>query len=147
MTHTPTDADRANIRRLIAAVDEIPTAYRDESPLPAYGDTPPVPQPDKRIVPAWAAGIAVASIGVGAGTTGIGCAAWLVLKGLAAVTLNSVLMVTLPLAAAAMLVTAIGAAISRARTAVTKNIYKGTVHQKHIHSSNRGVWAKNTNQQ
>jgi hypothetical protein len=140
-----TDEEAAAAARRIIA--DFATSYRDDSPLPAYGDTPPVLQPDKRVVPAWAAGIAVASIGVGAGTTGIGCAAWLVLKGLAAVTLDSVLMVTLPIAALAMLVTAIGAAVSRARSAVTTHVYKGTVHQKNIHSHTRGVWVKNTNQQ
>ncbi|MGW5429972.1 hypothetical protein ACWET9_22580 [Streptomyces sp. NPDC004059] len=145
----PPNIDR-NAEQLAAAVDAIyhgPTSYRDDTTPPKYGDAPPVLQPDKRIVPAWAAGIAVASIGVGAGTTGIGCAAWLVLKGLAAVTLNGVLMVTLPFAAASMLVTAIGAAIGRARSTVTTNIYKGPVHQKHTHSHARGVWVKNINQQ
>jgi hypothetical protein len=129
----------AEARRIIG---DFATSYRDDTPLPAYGDAPPVLQPDRRIVPAWAAGIAVASIGVGAGTTGIGCAAWLILKGLAAVTLNSVLMVTLPIAALAMLATAIGTAISRARAANTTHIYKGTVHQKNVHSRTTGVWAK-----
>lgn len=140
------EAATKEAHRLIAEAYQ-PTSFRDDTPLPRYGNAPPILQPDHRIVPAWAAGIAVASIGVGAGTTGIGCAAWLILKGLAAVTLNSVLIVTLPIAAAAMLVTAIGAAISRARSASTTNIYKGTVHQKNIHSRTRGVWAKNTNQQ
>jgi hypothetical protein len=144
MTTTPTERHQAE--QLIAAVDAVyhgPTSYRDETEPPKYGDAPPVLQPDKRIVPAWAAGIAVASIGVGAGVTGLGCGAWLVLKGLASVTLNSVLMVTLPIAAAAMLVTAIGVAISRVRSAVTTNIYKGPVHQKNIHSRR----AKTINQQ
>lgn len=138
--------------QLVAAVEEAmrtPTAYRDDSlpDEPTIGPTPPVPQPDSRIVPAWAAGIAVASIGVGAGITGIGCGAWLVLKGLASVTLNGVLMVTLPIAALAMLATAIGAAISRARSAITTHIYKGTVHQKTVHSKNTGLWAKTKNTQ
>lgn len=156
----PTDDDRDTIRRLFAAVDEIaaekPTAIRIDDPnIPSWedgariGDTPPVPQPDSRIVPAWAAGIAVASIGAGAGVTGIGCGAWLALRGLAAVTLNSVLMVTLPIAAAAVLVTAIGAAISRARSAVTTNIYKGTVYQdrREVHSKTIGAIARTTNRQ
>ncbi|MFL4947501.1 hypothetical protein ACJ6WE_09025 [Streptomyces sp. MMS24-I31] len=136
--------------QLIADVEAIyhgPTSFRDDTEPPKYGPTPPVLQPDSRIVPSWAAGIAVASIGVGAGITGIGCGAWLVLKGLASVTLNSVLMVTLPIAALAMLATAIGAAINRARPAITTNIYKGTVHQKTVHSKNTGLWAKTNNQQ
>jgi hypothetical protein len=128
-------------------VRHFPTSFRDDSPVPAFGDTPPVKQEDHRIVPAWAAGIAVASIGVGAGVTGIGCGAWLVLQGLASVTLNSVLMVTLPFAGLAMAATAIGGAISRARSAVTKNIYEGPVTQKteiNNHSTTRGVFFART---
>ncbi|MET8479282.1 hypothetical protein ABZV68_19110 [Streptomyces clavifer] len=111
-------------------VRHFPTSFRDDTELPAYGTTPPVHQDDRRIVPAWAAGIAVASIGVGAGVTGIGCGAWLVLQGLASVTLTGVLMVTLPFAGLAMAATAIGGAISRARSAVTKNVYEGPVTHK-----------------
>jgi hypothetical protein len=128
-------------------VRQFPTSFRDDSPLPAYGTTPPVPQDDRRIVPAWAAGIAVASIGVGAGVTGIGCGAWLILQGLASVTLTGVLMVTLPFAGAAMLATAIGGAISRARSAVTKNIYEGPVtHHTEItnNSTTRGMFFART---
>ncbi|WP_406188155.1 hypothetical protein [Streptomyces anulatus] len=95
-------------------VRHFPTSFRDDTELPAYGTTPPVHQDDRRIVPAWAAGIAVASIGIGAGVTGIGCGAWLVLQGLASVSLAGVLMVTLPFAGLAMAATAIGGAISRA---------------------------------
>ncbi|MFK4070514.1 hypothetical protein [Streptomyces sp. NPDC029674] len=118
-----------NFRPQVPLVRHIPTSFRDDSPLPAYGDTPPVPQDDKRIVPGWAAGIAVASIGVGAGITGVGCGAWLVLQGLASVTLYGVLMVTLPFAGVAMAVTAVGGAISKARRAVTKTVYEGPVVQ------------------
>ncbi|MGW6463677.1 hypothetical protein [Streptomyces rubiginosohelvolus] len=128
-------------------VRHFPTSFRDDTKLPAYGDTPPVHQDDRRIVPAWAAGIAVASIGVGAGVTGIGCGAWLVLQGLASVTLTGVLMVTLPFAGLAMAATAIGGAISRARSAVTKNIYEGPVTQKteiNNNSTTRGMFFART---
>ncbi|CUW33313.1 hypothetical protein [Streptomyces reticuli] len=128
-------------------VRHFPTSFRDHSPVPAYGDAPPVCQDDRRIVPAWAAGIAVASLGVGAGVTGIGCGAWLVLQGLASVTLTGVLMVTLPFAGLAMAAAAIGGAISRARSAVTKNIYEGPVtHTTEInnHSTTRGMFFART---
>ncbi len=153
------DSRAADAHAFLAAVEEAlatPTSVRIEDPSvpswqdgPRIGDSPPVPQPDRRIVPAWAAGIAVASIGVGAGVTGIGCGAWLVLQGLASVTLNGVLMVTLPFAGLAMAATAIGGAINRARSAVTKNIYEGPVHQEQriVKSKNIGVWAKTTNPQ
>jgi hypothetical protein len=149
----PESEAAAEARRLIddwasQPVRHHPTTIRDDSPVPAFGTTPPVPQDDRRIVPAWAAGIAVASIGVGAGVTGIGCGAWLVLQGLASVTLTGVLTVTLPFAGAAMLATAIGGAINRARSAITKNTYQGPVtHHTEIHNTTttRGMVARTRN--
>ncbi|MFF8431110.1 hypothetical protein ACF07Y_39440 [Streptomyces sp. NPDC016566] len=137
----PESEAAAEARRLLAEwagkpVQHHPTSFRDETEPPAFGTTPPVKQDDQRTVPAWAAGIAVASIGVGAGITGIGCGAWLVLQGLASVTLNGALMVTLPFAGLAMAATAIGGAIGKARTAVTKNVYEGPVtHHTEIHNN------------
>ncbi|MCF3143691.1 hypothetical protein [Streptomyces platensis] len=139
-------------RRLIDAwmsnpIQHHPTSFRDDTDPPAFGATPPVKQDDRRIVPAWAAGIAVASIGVGAGITGIGCGAWLVLQGLSSVTLNGVLMVTLPFAGLAMAATAIGGAISKARAAVTKTVYQGPVtHHTEVHnnSTTRGAFFART---
>lgn len=140
---------------------QTPTSVRVEDPAipsfkdgPRIGDTPPVGQPDSRIVPAWALGIAVASIGVGAGVTGVGCAVWLACKGLSSVihslstvTLAGVLTVAIPFAGAAMLATAIGGAISKARqtATTTNNHYNGNVHQEETHTTIKGVWAKNTN--
>ncbi|WP_258177326.1 hypothetical protein [Streptomyces solincola] len=108
-------------------------------------------QPETRIVPAWAAGTAVASLGIGTGITGAGCGTWLVLHGLAAVTLTSVLMVTLPLAALAALAavaTAIGSALRQARSALThtENHNHGPVthhHQHHTTTQARGLFARN----
>ncbi|QNE85080.1 hypothetical protein F0345_28770 (plasmid) [Streptomyces rutgersensis] len=153
--HLPlTDREAAaEAERILAAAYQpshpAPTAthYRDDTPLPTHGPTPPVPQPDHRIVPAWAAGTAVASIGVGAGSVGLGCCAWLVLQGLASVTLYGVLMVTLPFAGAAMLTTAIGCAVSKARKADPTSVYKGPVTQKteiQVNSSTRGMFFART---
>ncbi|MFE4055565.1 hypothetical protein ACFXP3_04510, partial [Streptomyces sp. NPDC059096] len=100
------------------------------------------------IVRSWAAVNALASIGVGAGITGIGCGAWLVLQGLASVTLYGVLMVTLPFAGIAMLATAIGGAINKARSAVTKNVFAAPVVQNTQinHTSNqRGMFSRTSN--
>ncbi|MFC7968783.1 hypothetical protein [Streptomyces cinereoruber] len=122
-----------------------PTSYRDTTPVPAVGTAPPVPQPDSRIVPPWALGIAVASIGVGAGVTGLGCGAWLVLHGLASVTLAGVLMVTLPLAGIAAAATAIGSAVARVRRTSTRttNIYEGTVVQRtEVTATARGLLSR-----
>ncbi|MFF3891573.1 hypothetical protein [Streptomyces sp. NPDC001914] len=119
------------------------TSFRDTTPVPVIGTTPPVPQPDSRIVPAWAAGVAVASIGVGAGVTGLGCGAWLVLQALSSVTLLGVLAITAPFAGLAMLATAVGAAASRFRSASTTNVYQGTVIKRtDITSTARGIGAR-----
>ncbi|MEU5794282.1 hypothetical protein ABZ800_12255 [Streptomyces sp. NPDC047813] len=151
---TDTEAD-AEARRIIAdayrPLPETPTAYRDTTPLPAYGSALPVAQPDRRIVPAWAAGTAVAGIGVGATCVGVGCGIWLACQGFAAVTLASVLFVTLPIAALAAVVTSIGSAVRSVKTthAETHHHYTGPVYQdqRNVHTTTRGVWAKTTNEQ
>jgi hypothetical protein len=148
----PESEAAAEARRLLdewagKPVRHHPTSFRDDTETPAFGTAPPVKQEDHRIVPAWAAGFAGASLGVGAGVTGIGCGAWLVLQGLASVTLNGVLMVTLPFAGIAMVATAIGGVISKARAAVTKNVYEGPVtHHTEIHnnSTTRGAFFART---
>ncbi|MGG7569774.1 hypothetical protein [Streptomyces sirii] len=69
------------------------------------------------------------------------------LQGLASAMLNGVLMVTLPCAGLAMVATAIGGAISNARSAVTKTVYQGPVtHHTEIHnnSSTRGMFFART---
>ncbi|MFE4969979.1 hypothetical protein [Streptomyces sp. NPDC056660] len=150
-----TDAEAtAEGRRIIAdayqPAHEIPTAYRDTSPLPAYGTTPPVPQPDHRIVPAWAAGTAVAGIGVGATCVGIGCGIWLACQGFAAVTLTSVLFVTLPIAGVAGIVAAVGSALRALRNVHTEthHHYSGPVRQETntITAPAYGLIARNRNE-
>lgn len=161
MPAQPEPTDRAEIQKLANAVEEalageMRTSFHSDNPtIPSFedgtriGDTPPVPQPDSRIVPALALGIAVASIGVGAGVTGIGCGVWLACQGFAAVTLNSVLMVTLPFAGLAMVVTAIGGAINKARDVNTthNHHYNGPVRQKNQTTNSCSIWAKNINEQ
>lgn len=144
----------AEARRIIAAVEDIyrkppapiPTSFRDETPnLP--GTAAPVPQPDHRIVPPWAAGTAVAGIGVGAACVGVGCGVWLACQGFAAVSLASVLFVTLPIAAVAAVVAAVGSAIRGAKAANSTHHhhYSGPVHQKTTSSTTRGLVAKTRN--
>jgi hypothetical protein len=119
---------------------------------PQIGTAPPVPQPDSRIVPAWALGLAVGSIGVGAGSVGLGCAVWLACKGLSSVihslstvTLAGVLTVAVPFAGLAMVVTAIGGAISKARTVNVTNIRTGPTYEEHHTTNTRAVWNKTVN--
>jgi hypothetical protein len=150
-----TDAEAtAEARRIIAdayrPVPQIPTSYRDHTPVPAYGTTPPVPQPDHRIVPAWAAGTAAAGIGVGAACVGLGCGIWLACQGFAAVTLTSVLFVTLPIAAVAAVVAAIGSAVRsvKATRTETHHHYAGPVRQETntITAPAYGLIARNRNE-
>ncbi|WP_432027445.1 hypothetical protein [Streptomyces sp. 1222.5] len=138
--------------QLIAAVDAIyrgPTSYRDDTPAPAYGPTPPVPQPDKRIVPAWASGIAVASIGIGAGATGIGCAVWLAMKGLSMATLNGVLVIAAPFAGVAIVAITIGGLLRCLRGVHTEthHHYNAPVDQRTQQSKTTGLWARTNNEQ
>lgn len=162
---TPTDADRDRIRRLMAAVDEIgtqqPTTVRVDDPNipshkdgPRIGDTPPVAQPDSRIVPAWALGIAVGSIGVGAGSIGLGCAVWLACKGLSSVihslstvTLAGVLAVAVPFAGFAMAATAIGGVISKAKKAAVPDVQirNGPTYEENHIDNRRSLTSKTIN--
>jgi hypothetical protein len=114
---------------LEAAVDKAIETAREEgtSPQVLIGNTPHVSQPDSRIVPTWATGIAVASLGVGAGATGLGCAAWLLFQGLSMVSVPSLerfaWIVIAPFAGLAMVLTAGAAAISKARKATPREIH------------------------
>ncbi|MEU7383767.1 hypothetical protein AB0A91_28005 [Streptomyces sp. NPDC042207] len=145
------DQAAAEARRIIAdayrPAPEVPTSYRDTSPLPAYGSTPPVSQPDRRIVPAWAAGTAVAGIGVGAACVGVGCGVWLACQGFAAVSLASVLFVTLPIAAVAAVAAAIGSALRALKAVHTEHHhhYAGPVRQENTTTHTRGLIARTTN--
>lgn len=126
---------------------ELPS-HKDGSQI---GTATPVDQPDSRIVPQWALGLAVGSIGVGAGVTFIGCGVWLACKGLASVihslssvTLNGVLVVTLPIAGLAMAVTAIGGAVSKAKKAARPDVHVHNgpeYHQTRV-DQRRAVWQK-----
>lgn len=67
----------AQAQQIINAIEEVyapPTTYRDETPLPSVGPTPPVPQPGQAPMSQWAIdasgilrGVAVASLPVGTG--------------------------------------------------------------------------------
>lgn len=151
------EAAKNEAKRLIYAAYK-PTAIRvDDDDIPSYedgprvGTTPPVAQPDSRIVPPWALGIAVASIGVGAGVTGIGCAVWLACKGLSSVihslstvTLAGVLTVAIPVAGAAMLATTVGGAISKAKKAIVPDIHvhNGPEYHQTSVDQRRAIWQK-----
>ncbi|WP_157996952.1 hypothetical protein, partial [Streptomyces otsuchiensis] len=116
-------------------------------PTPTHGTAAPVPQPDRRLVPPVAAGIAVCSIAVGAGAVGIGCGAWLLLQGLSAITLAGVAAIAAPFVGIAVVATAIGTAVSKARagTTTTTHVYQGAVTQHtEIEARQRGMFSRTT---
>lgn len=118
------------------------TAYRDPTPVPAYGTAPPAHQPDRRVVPEWAAGVAVASIGAGCGAALIGAGIYAATAGLAQISLAGVLAVAIPFLGAGFVAIAIGTAIRAARAAapVTHHHYKGDVHQQTVQA--RSIWSR-----
>ncbi|GGN41278.1 hypothetical protein [Streptomyces fuscichromogenes] len=162
MTYDPTTPlspiEAAEAKRLITGVYDalstpapVPTttSYRDPTEPPAYGPTPHVPQPETRIVPSWAAGTALVSIAAGAGATGLGCAAWLFFKGLSLVSVPSLdhfaLIVVTPFAGAAMLAAGIGAAIAKAKSGTTTNVFEGPVTQNtEINNTSHTSWLGHT---
>jgi hypothetical protein len=143
-------AANAEARRIIddvyrpaAPVPQIPTYFKDDTPDPAFGDAEPVHQNDRRIVPAWAAGVAVASLGIGAGTTGIGCGAWLVLKGFASMSVTGVIAMGALFTGLAFAALSIGVAISRARRSVSRSVYTGPVTKNtHVTTHTKGAFAR-----
>lgn len=131
-------------RRIITEAFTTPaaTSFRDTTP-PVPTGAEPVPQPDRRIVPAWAVGTAVASIGLGAGSVGIGCAVWLAAQGLAAITLVGVMAALAPFVGVALVVVAVGAAVSRAKSASSTHVYNGQVIKRtEVTSNTRGMLSR-----
>ncbi|MER5183571.1 hypothetical protein ABT009_35380 [Streptomyces sp. NPDC002896] len=124
-------------------VRQMPTSFRDETPNPVVGDAAPVHQDDRRIVPAWAAGTAVASIGIGAGTTGVGCGVWLVLKGFASMSVTGVVCMGVLFSGIAFAALSIGAAFSRAKSSISKPVYNGPVTKHtHVTTHTKGAFAR-----
>ncbi|MFJ4808512.1 hypothetical protein [Streptomyces longwoodensis] len=123
----------------------IATAFRDDSPLPQYGDAPPVQQPG--IPPQSKAAVdyavRVLSTGVATGISS-GGVALVLLASQAADPLVCGIVFGAPIGLAVP-IAALAGLLRRAWQAapdVTINNYNGTVHQQTTHSSTRGVWAK-----
>lgn len=148
----------ASLNDAIAREKQTPTSVRVDDPAipshkdgPRIGTTPPVAQPDSRIAPQWAVGLAVASIGVGAGSTGLGCAAWLFFKGLSMVSVPGLerfaWIIIAPFAGLAMAATAIGGLVSKAKKASMPEIHNhthtGPEYHKHHTDQRKSVWQKN----
>ncbi|MFD7067525.1 hypothetical protein ACFV97_09870 [Streptomyces sp. NPDC059913] len=146
-----TDAEAAAEAERIIANAYGPTAHRDTTPLPAYGPTPPVPQPGRPPMSQKATDASALMLSGSVAALSTGGATSLVLY-----TLGQVDPVTLALGAAGpvALVLAAGSllrSLGRARAdAHTEHHhhYTGPVTQDHhtTHTTTRGLWAKTTNQ-
>lgn len=140
-------AQEATAADLIEAALKIPairpepqTFYKDPTP-PRPTGAQPVKQDDRRIVPQWAVGVAVAGAGIGLMSIGVGLGAKLFFE---SVTTEGVVVVGLIVAAPLLLISAAGAALSKLKKAtppdVTNN-FNGTVN---IENDNR-TSVNNTN--
>lgn len=145
-----TDAARA----LINAVEEAmaPTTYRDPTPTPTFGPTPPVPQPGRPPMSQKATDASMVMLAAGAASLPIGGSIALVLH-----TLGHVDPAALAIGAAApvALVLAVGALIRAAGRGMQgigaehHHHYNGPVSQQHntVSTQTRGLIAKTINKQ
>ncbi|MFI2757405.1 hypothetical protein ACH5A3_00795 [Streptomyces echinatus] len=140
------DEAAAEARRIIADAYQ-PTAYRDTTPVPAHGHTPPVTQPGRPPMSQSATDASVLMLTSGATTAMVG--------GTAAVLMYvsqyaDPLVCGLVFGAPTALVLALARLAKRARPAPDiHQHYEGPVYQEqhHTHTTTRGVWAKtNTHQ-
>ncbi|NUV65677.1 hypothetical protein G6W57_00920 [Streptomyces sp. CAI-121] len=145
------DPVRRNADRIMAAVDEAllarqATSHRDETPLPAVGPTPPVPQPGQPPMSQWATDASGVLKAVSVASLPVGGALWIVGQ-VEPLTLGIIL--GSPAAAAlavARLVAKVKDANQAAPQPVTNNFY-GTVHhdERTVTSTTRGVIANTRN--
>ncbi|MGI5469473.1 hypothetical protein [Streptomyces sp. CA-132043] len=136
----------AEARRIIADAYR-PTAYRDDTPVPAHGTTPPVAQPGRPPMSQGATDASVLMLAGGTTTAMVG--------GTAAVLMYvsqfaDPVVCGLVFGAPTALVLALGRLAKKARPAPdVHHHYEGPVHQdqRHVQSKTTGVWAKTNNQQ
>lgn len=135
----------AEARRIIADAYR-PTAYRDDSPIPAHGDTPPVAQPGRPPMSQGATDASVLMLAGGTATAMVG--------GTAAVLMYvsqfaDPVVCGLVFGAPTALVLALARLAKRAKPDPdVHHHYEGPVHQdrRTVHSHTTGVWAKTNNQ-
>lgn len=147
MNTTPKTA-AAQAADLIAAVEAAyatPTSYRDDSPLPAFGHTPPVAQPGRPPMSQRATDASTVMLAAGVASLPIGGSVSLVLY-----TLGQVDPVNLAIGAAApvALVLAAGGLLRRLAGVRTEHHhhYDGaTVQQDYRETHTKGVWARTDN--
>lgn len=140
------DTTDARAQQIIDAVNEAmktPTAYRDDTPVPAIGDTPPVDQPGRPPMSQKATDDSVRMISAGFLTLCAGGAVSGVLyfSGQADPTVIG-LMAATPVGIAVPIL-ALSRLVKRAKAPVVHHHYNGHVDQRTVNATARGVWAKN----
>lgn len=148
----PDPATRRAADQLVAAVDEAllarqVTSYRDTTPLPAVGTTPPVQQPGQPAMSQWATDASGVLKAVGAVSIPIGGALWLVGQ-VEPLTLGVIFgSPALAALALARLVAKVKDANQNAPQPIT-NHFHGAVHHdiRNVTSTTRGVIANTRNQ-
>ncbi|MFE3678749.1 hypothetical protein [Streptomyces griseus] len=145
----PDTTIRRNADQLMAAINEIqieqPTSYRDETPLPAVGPTPPVQQPGPPPMSQWAIDASGVLKAVSVASLPIGGALWIVGQ----VEPWALGIIFGSPAVAALAVARLVAKVKDANQTgrpVVQNYY-GTVHhdERTVTSTTRGVIAKTQN--
>ncbi|MEW2546563.1 hypothetical protein AB0910_12420 [Streptomyces sp. NPDC047002] len=123
-----------------------PTGYRDETPVPAYGDTAPVAQPGRAPMSQGATDASMLMLTGGAATSMVGGTAAVVMY---VSQFANPAVCAVVFGAPAALVLALARLARRARPAPDiHQHYQGPVYQdqRNVHTTTRGVWAKTHNQ-
>jgi len=147
----PSAQDRAEAARLLAALDQIPTSFRDETPVPAVGNALPVVQPGRPPMSQKATDASVLMLSAGAASLPIGGMTALVIYTLGNANPVSLTVGALAPAALAVPILALSRLVKRAKQAapdVHNHHYNGDVHQDYstVNTTTRGVWAHTRNQ-
>ncbi|MEU8487415.1 hypothetical protein [Streptomyces sp. NPDC048641] len=140
------EAEAATEARRIITDAYRPTAYRDDTPVPAHGTTPPVAQPGRPPMSQGATDASVLMLAGGTATAMVG--------GTAAVLMYvsqfaDPVVCGLVFGAPTALVLALARLAKRAKPAPDiHHHYEGPVYQdrRNVHSRTTGVWAKTNNQ-
>ncbi|MFD8390435.1 hypothetical protein ACFV2N_14820 [Streptomyces sp. NPDC059680] len=145
------DEAATEARRIIAEAYRpapvVPTSHRDDSPLPAYGSTPPVAQPGRPPMSQGATDASVLMLSGAAATSMTGLTAAVLMY--VSQTANPVVC-AIVFGAPTAFVLALAKLAKRAQPAPDiHQHYEGLVYQdqRNVHTTTRGVWAKTNNHQ
>lgn len=150
---TPQSTARQRAAEIAAAVDDVytgPTSYRDETPLPTTGSTPPVPQPGRTPMSQKATDASALMLSAGVASVPLGGMTSLVLYTLGQVDPATLAIAACAPAGIAVPILALARLARRTKEAapdVHHHHYGGDVHQDHsvVNMHTRAVWAKTRN--